>query len=236
MTDISPFEIKPEADYIYQQYRDSIELEKFFKCIDEIIEEFYFGDTLKQMWACRDISDTNSAYMYFYARYYLGLIRPVKIDPNDFSTEIPNANIINEYDTAMQWDFRFIWDDYSENDPEMPMSMFIAMLKIVYDYSEITWTHDLMIRYAAKMCNMNPNDIQMSFENTKVIYWLVNSNQCRSFVEYMKSDEYKLNFPFSDCYEFRLGDHRANTDRIDEWILGYMRPPTWPSIMKPNPN
>lgn len=230
MTNISTFDIKPKADYIYQQYRDSYELVNFFEIIDEIIEEYYFGETLKNLWNCRNISDTNSAYMYFYARYYLGLIRPVKIDPNDYSTEVPNSNIINQYDTAMLYDNRFIWDDYSINDPEMPMSMFIAMLKIVYDYSEETWTHDLMIRYTAKMCNMNPNDVQMSFEPDKVIYWLVNSQQCRAFIAYMEQDEYKLNFPFAHCYEFRVGNHRKNTDQMDEWILGYMRPPTWPKL------
>lgn len=230
MTNKSTFEIKPSPDYIYQQYRGSPELEIFFEVIDEIIEEFYFGETLADMWNCRNISNTNSVYMYFYARYYLGLIRPVKINPNDYSTEKPADQIINKYDTAMIYDYRFIWDDYAITDPEMPMSMFISMLQVVYDYSEITWTHDLMIRYTAKMCNMNPNDVQMSFEPNKVIYWLVNSQQCQAFITYMQNDEYKLNFPFADCYEFRIGTHRKNTEHMDEFMLGYMRPNTWPKI------
>lgn len=232
MTNKSVFKIKPGSDYVYQQYRSIKEIEDFFGLVDEIIEEFYFGETLSNMWDCRNISNTNSEYMYFYSRYYLGLIRPVRINPNDHSSETPSDATINRYDTAMLWDSRFIYDDYSLIDPEMPMSMFIAMIGFVYNYSEETWTHDLMMRYAAAMCNMSPNDVHLSFENDKVIYWLLNSQQCRAFITYMAQDEYKLNFPFAKCYEFRLGDHKSNTNNTDEFILGYMRPDTWQQLPK----
>lgn len=222
------FEVKPEPDYVYQQYRSDATIEGFFKTIDSLIEEWYYGDTLEQMWKCRDIAESNSVYMYFYARYYLGLIRPVRIDPTDYTTEFPAANIINEYDTAVFFDNRQIWDDLGINDPEIPIALFIVMLKFVYNYGEPTWTYDLMIRYAAKMCNIRENDIEISFEPDKVIFWLVNSAVARSFIDYTAQDEYKLNLPFANCYEFRVGTHRKNTDYIDEFMLGYDRPDTWP--------
>lgn len=224
------FEIQPEPDYVYYQYREDMEL--FFKAIDQIIEENYFGRDLADLWGCRDLSNSNSTYMYFYSRYYLGLVRPVRIDPSDFSTEFTSQNIINKYDTALFWDQRFIWDDFGEVSPEIPIALFIIMLRFIYHYGEVTWTHDLMIRYTAAMCNMSPNDIEISFERDKVIYWLVNSSTCRSFIEYTKTDEYKLNFPYANCYEYRIGTHRKNTSNLDEFMLGYMRPVGWPEYEK----
>lgn len=227
-SETNPFVMELSGDYIYQQYRVDETMKLFWECLDSLIDEWYFGDTLRQMWKCRDISASNSVYMYFYARYYLGLIRPVRIDPTDYSTEYPVDNIINQYDTAVFWDNRQIWDDFGINDPEIPIALFIVMLKFVYNYGEPTWTYDLMMRYAAAMCNMRENDIEISFEPDKVIFWLVNSAVARSFIDYTAQDEYKLNFPFANCYEFRIGTHRKNTDYLDEWMLGYMRPTSWP--------
>ena len=230
MTNTNIFEIKPNKDYVYQQYQDSTEIAKFFEIIDDLIDSWYFGETLEEMWKTRDIRDSNSYYMYFYCRYYLGLIRPVRIDPNNDTTEKPPENIINQYDTALFWDARFIWDELNNSDPEMPMSMFTTMLSYLYDYSEETWTYDLMVRYAADMCNMNPNDVQISFEYGKVILWLPNSSICRAFMTYTNQDEYKLNLPYANCYEYRLGSYNKNTDRLDTFMLGYNRPDSWSKI------
>lgn len=231
MTNNNVFKIESKPDYVYHQYRVDSVIQKFFEIIDDLIKEWYYDETLELMWLQRDIRDSNNNFLYFYSRYYLGFIRPVKLNPQDLSTEVPFENVIGNYDSAMEYDGRFIWDNYADMDPELPISMFITMLGYIYDYSYETWTHDLMARYAADMCNISPNDIQISFEPTKVIYWLPVQHSCQSFITYTKQDEYKMNFPFADCYEFRLGDVSINTNAIDEFMLGYMRPDTWPSIM-----
>lgn len=225
---VNIFKIEPPSDYVYYQYRDNPVIDRFFRGIDQIIEETYWKRALDDMWGCRDIMDSNSVYMYFYARYYLGLIRPVRIDPTDFSTEFQAENVINKYDTALFWDQRFIWDDIGDVNPEIPIALFILMLRFIYNYGEETWTYDLLMRYAAAMCNMNPNDIIMEWLDDRVVFNLVNSSTCRAFIEYTSQDEYKLNFPFAKCYEFRIGLHNKNTQNVDMFMLGYTRPDTWP--------
>lgn len=221
-----PFSHEPDPQYIYQQYRDDVVIKKFFEAIDNLKKKWYYGETLAKMWEGRDLKDTESDYMYFYSRYYLGFIRPVKSDPKDLNTEYP-PELMNQWDMKMVYDRRFIWDAAGIHDPEMSIGMFKIVLGMVYDYSYETWTHDLMIRYISEMCNINPNDVKIEFRADKVIYWVISTQQCRAFIEYTKQDKYKMNLPFGDVYEIKMGDHQKNTNPYDEFMLGYNRPDTW---------
>lgn len=224
---INVFELQKKKLYLFQQYRHLSFADKFFKIIDSYIQKNYY-DTLKKFWSARDIIRSKEEYLSFYARYYLGLIRPIKTNSSDESTEDPTDTTLHIYDAKLGYDTRWIYDDSYEANPFISSALFRAYLRFCYDYSETTWTHDYIIKFAAEWCNQEPSDIKIIFTPTKVLYSLIATTEARQFVAGHKNDEYDMNMPFANCYEFILGDLIKDPKDLNNLALQYPAPDNFP--------
>ncbi|HDZ5024772.1 TPA: hypothetical protein RTG57_001722 [Campylobacter jejuni] len=231
--EIDIFKLKKKPLYLFQQYRNIPWLHKFFLLIDRKIQEKYYSK-LQEIWSARDILRTKSPYITFYARYYLGLIRPIKSNPSDESTEDPTDQTRHLYDIGIKYDTRWIYDDYYQANPFISNAMFRAYLRFCLDYSQETWTHDYIVKFAAEWCEQDPVDVKIVFTPTKVIYYLLATTSAREFIASHNNDEYDMNMPFFDCYEFRLGDHTRNPNSLNDLMLGYKPPTTWEPTIPPD--
>lgn len=215
--------IKP---YIYEQYKNIDGIDSVIEILANHIQKKYFTD-IKEMWDARDIARSISPYLSFYSRYYLGIIRPIAMDASDVDTEISTDTVKNLYDTGIRYDTRYQYDDFYESQPFISAGQFITFLRFCYDYAQITWTHDFMIRYAAAMTDTDPIDVKMKFFPNKVVYYTIGITKARDFVTAHKNDAYQMNMPACNCYEFQLGDHIRHSEDRNVQMLGYLRPDTW---------
>ncbi|HEC1823344.1 TPA: hypothetical protein R1765_001968 [Campylobacter coli] len=228
---IDVFKLQKQKLYLFQQYKKHEWIQKFFNLIDKIIQERYYN-ALKDMWSERDILRSSSLYLIFYARYYLGIIRPININSSDESTEDPSDTTLHIYDANVRYDTRWIYDDYYQANPGISAALFNSFLRFILDYSQETWTHDYIIKLAAEWCKQDPTDVKIIFKPDKVQYSLIATTDAREFVASHKNDAYDMNMPFFDCYEFILGDHTKKADSLNDLMLGYETPEDWPQSAK----
>lgn len=214
--------------YLYEQYKNIEGMEGFFNAIADFIQEEYFNKMLFY-WSQRDLKRSKYPYLTFYVEHYLGIKRPVNVDTGDVDTEDPYDSVKNIYDTRVFYDARFIYDDFYESKGFMSTADFLAFLAFLYDYSELVWTHDYIIMFIAKVCNMQPIDIKIRYTPTCVEYRILGTKKGRDFISSMNAMA-QQDLPICNNFKFMLGDHVSYENSRTNLQLIYNRPDTWTHV------
>lgn len=148
-TEIDLLNIDKLKQHLYYQYSSLYWLRDYFNLLDEFIDRTYFK-FLKEFWAQRSIESKTYSFLDFYARNYLGIIRP------RLGEQIKGGML---WDEGYNYDDQYFWDAYNPSNVDyIDIRQFSTYLKFIYNYNEPTWTIDAIMRFAETMINAGAND------------------------------------------------------------------------------
>lgn len=212
------YKLKTTGVYLYEQYKALDWMKNFKDILNGYIQKNYFegiGDYIQH----KNIVYPKGDYVIFYAREYLGLKRPIydNLDVDDTETD----DRFYGYDVGVLYDVGDIWDYHFAPNPLMTAAMLKKYMSYIMDYSQETWTIDYVMHMPEVILDyFNAIDIKIKWTPHKIYFVMPTSEkfyrrqEITSFLSLTKTDNYEMNMPFGDCYEFVQGDHLEG-DRPD---------------------
>ena len=217
------YNLQTSGIYIYEQYKAIDWITKFKDILNNYIQDNYFlgvGEYIKH----KNIVYPKGDYVIFYAREYLGIKRPIFDDLNIDNTEEDNR--IYGYDVGVLYDVGDIWDYRTSLNPLMSAAMLKKYMSYIMNYDQETWTIDYLMHMPEVILDyFNAIDIRIKWTPHKIYFYMPTSEkfyrrqEITNFISLTKTDNYEMNLPFGDCYEFVQGEHVEGERPARLWYM-----------------
>lgn len=196
------FATKIRGQYIYQQYQSVEWLKKYAKLIDEYIQTNYFN-ALETMWANIDIKDSMHEYLTFYTKWYFGLYRPLE-----------GTSLSERYDLGLFYDSEKIYDDAQDANGLIKGELYLKYLKFCLDYTYETWHIDHIVAFVANYCEIDPTQIEVSYEYLNEIRIRIPSTEnSQAFIKMVLVNYDAMCLPYPNVLNFMVYSDTYNAWR-----------------------
>lgn len=191
----NPFKLTQSQSKPYIQYQKNRGINEFFSIFNNEINARFFGDF--DFFKNINIRESSSEFLEFYARYYLGILRP-----SGSGLDIQSSSI---YDNLTMYDKDFIYDNQVFLKPTINLQDFLKYLTFIYDYSNDTITTEVILKFIYEWdSSLNYGDVKIVFNADSLTIQMPQQERTSNLYTIFAVHRQTIGLPPESCLKFEL--------------------------------